>query len=70
MKSGAAAMPTSAAIRSGRASATSKAIQPPIDEPTSTSGPSVSRSIRNSASSVQRPMVPWMKWPPLAPCPA
>ena len=37
-----AAIPISPATRSGRASAASKAIQPPMLDPTRTSGPSVS----------------------------
>ena len=40
VKSGAAAIPTSAATRSGRSMARWSAIQPPIDEPTRISGPS------------------------------
>jgi hypothetical protein len=42
VKSGAGASRTRPQIRSGRARAASSAIQPPIDEPTTTSGPSVS----------------------------
>ena len=69
VKSGAAAMPTKPATRCGRASAISNASQPPIDEPTSSTGPSVSRSIRHSASSRQRPMLPSANAPPEAPWP-
>ena len=39
VKSGAAATPTRAAARSGRANATSSIIQPPMLEPTRTCGP-------------------------------
>src|SRR3989338_8103392 len=42
VKSGADAIPTRPATRSGIARASSNAIQPPIDEPTRTCGPSVS----------------------------
>ena len=41
VKSGAAAMPIRPATRSRRARAASRAIQPPIEEPISTSGPSL-----------------------------
>ena len=63
MKSGAAAMPSSARTRSGRASAVSSMIQPPMLEPTTTSGPAVTRSTIARASSAQLPIVPSAKRP-------
>ena len=69
VKSGAGAISTMPATRSGRARAARQAIQPPMDEPTSTSGPCVSSSITASASSRQRVMVPWAKSPEDAPWP-
>ncbi len=64
VKSGAAAMPSSAFTRSLRRIAAWSASQPPIDDPASISGPSVSRSIAASTSSSQRVSVPSAKSPP------
>src|SRR3990167_7244108 len=44
----------------------SNASHPPIDEPTSTTGPRVALSINASTSSHQRVSVPSAKWPPLS----
>ena len=56
--SGAAAMPTRAWMRWGRASAASSMIQPPMLEPTRICGPWVSSSRTAIASPAQRPTVP------------
>ena len=56
VKSGAAAMPTSPAIRAGIQPARISAIQPPMLEPTRTCGLSVSRSTASRASCAQSPM--------------
>ena len=69
VKSGAAAIPISALTRSERRSAACSAIQPPIDDPTSTNGPSVSWSITARLCSSQRPSVPSAKLPLLDPVP-
>ena len=69
VKSAAGAIRAIALIRSGRACATRQAIQPPIEDPTSTNGPSVRRSITARASSRQRPMVPSANRPSLSPWP-
>ena len=63
VKSGAAAISTSPASRSGRARATSSDSQPPMLDPTSTSLPVVRRSMTASESSSQRPIVPSSKRP-------
>ena len=49
--------------------ANSSAIQPPIDEPTTTCGPAQNRSNTATLSSSQRPMVPSAKAPPDSPWP-
>ena len=68
VKSGAAATPTKAAIRSGRARAVSRPIHPPIEDPTQHQRPPPSGpSIATSVSAAQRPMVPSVKTPPLSP---
>ena len=69
VKSGAAAMPMSAATRCGRANAASSMIQPPMLDPTRICGPSVSESMTAIASSRQQPIVPWAKSPLDRPCP-
>ena len=69
VKSGAAAIPTRARTRSGRASASSSMIQPPMLEPTTTWGPRVIRSTTASASAHQAPIVPSAKRPVDAPWP-
>ena len=70
VKSGAGAISTSPARFFGRASAASSATQPPMDDPTGSTGPSM-ESIMAMASSRQRPTVaafqspddaPWAKW--------
>lgn len=69
VKSGAAATPTTPTTRSFRASATRREIQPPIDDPTITNGPSVSASITASVSAIHRPIVPSSNRPSLTPWP-
>ena len=69
VKSGAGASRTMAATRSGRDRAARHEIQPPMDEPTRTSGPSVSASMTARASARQRLMVPSRKAPSDAPWP-
>jgi hypothetical protein len=70
VKSGAAAMPTMAATRSGCARASFIAIQPPMEEPTTICGPLVSSSSTAAASSAQRVMQAFAaKSPLLSPWP-
>ena len=69
VKSGAAAMPTRPAMRAGIQPARMSAIQPPMLEPTSTCGPSVSRSTASRASCAQSPMPQARKSPEEAPWP-
>jgi hypothetical protein len=69
VKSGAAAMVTSPASFSGIRFAIRRLIHPPMEDPTRTTGPSVSAVIAASASSAQSPMQPSVNSPLLAPCP-
>ena len=69
VKSGAPAMPMSAPMRSGRANAASRMIQPLMLEPTRICGPVVSESMTAIASSRHRPIVPSAMSPLDAPCP-
>ena len=69
VKSGAAAMPIMPATISGRALAIIAMIQPPIDEPTSTTGPCTAVSIIRRASSRQVASVSSSKLPSLSPQP-
>jgi hypothetical protein len=61
-------MVTRPATFSGRARAASSAIQPPMEEPTSTTGPAI-RSSTAQVSANQSPMQPSVKTPPLIPWP-
>lgn len=69
VKSGAGATRTMAFTRRGIAMATRQAIQPPMEEPTNTSGPAVSSFSTPSASSRHRVIVPSAKSPEDSPCP-
>ena len=67
-RSGMFSISTSAEIRAGRATAARLATQPPMDDPTSTTGPSANSSITASRSSRQRPMVACAQAPEDSPC--
>ena len=69
MKSAAGAISTRARTRSGRAMAARQASQPPMDEPTSTTGPSTKASSTARTSERQRVITPSSNAPSEAPWP-